>query len=725
MKPLFFIRITMFLCVLFWCAACADSDDPAVGGGVGSGTGDAVDPAADSRGLGRAGLGSCFAGARTRPGTGNIRLGRVFESVNFSFLVFALQQPNSDDSWYFVQQGGKVTRVVTSNGSPSPFVDLTDRVDASGSEMGLLGMAFHPKFSSNGFVYLSYTATTNEDGRHSRISRFISPDQGVSLDPASEVILLTVPQFAANHNGGFIGFGPDGFLYAAFGDGGGGGDPNGHGQDLDTLLGTVVRIDVDGGAPYAVPGDNPFVGVDGADEIFAYGLRNPWRMSFDRLTGDLWLADVGQGDREEINRIVKGGNYGWNVTEGDLCHDPPTDCDRTGLSGPVLDYPRADGKSVTGGYVYRGDDVPSLHGKYIFGDFVDKHIWSFQPGDDDKVLLMDVPHNISSFAEGNDGELYVLGYEPGQFFRFEAETGGTVEVLPESNLTDTGCVDAGGILGVGVVPYSLVAPFWSDGAQKNRGFSIPPDATITVDDAGDLHFPNGTVLVKNFRRATRLVETRIFQRHTDGVWAGYSYEWNDEQTEATLRIGGGIRDTHDGQWYYPSRSECFQCHTDAAGHSLGLELGQLVVPQDYGEGELEQVPSLVAAGYLEVPEMTGSALVDPFGGASLESRARSYLHTNCSSCHRPGAPGRGSMDLRFTTSSAGMGVCAVEPETGDLGVANAQLLAPGQPDRSMLLVRMDRRDENGMPQVGSLQVDQAGVNLVREWITSLESCESQ
>jgi glucose/arabinose dehydrogenase len=293
--------------------------------------------------------------------------------------------------------------------------------------MGLLGMAFHPDFANNGEVFLSYT----QAGPISYVSRFVSQDGGQTLDPASEQPLLVVPQDFSNHNGGNLAFGADGYLYYGFGDGGSGNDPNNRAQDNSNLLGTMIRIDVDGGVPYAIPADNPFVGnplcsqgfgATMCPEIFAFGLRNPWRWSFDSHNGDLWVGDVGQSDWEEVDIVVSGGNYGWRLREGAHCNpnrnDP--DCTNTDLIDPVAEYNHSVGRSVTGGYVYRGNAVADLFGSYVYADFGSGRIFraflNGQGGYDSEELL-DTNFSISSFAQDDDGELYFLNYGAGSIYR--------------------------------------------------------------------------------------------------------------------------------------------------------------------------------------------------------------------------------------------------------------------------------------------------------------------
>lgn len=670
-----------------------------------------------------------------------------FTSLSFTSPLALLQAPGDNARWFVIQQGGIVRQFSgTSPASASTFIDITSRV-RSGGEMGLLGMAFHPNFPTDNRVFLSYT-TGNP--LVSRISVFTSNDGGATLDAASESILMTIDQPQTNHNGGHIAFGPDGYLYMGFGDGGSGGDPHGdrgNGQRLTILLGKLLRVDIDGAAPYTIPPSNPFAGnavcpaagrASGeCPEIYAYGFRNPWRWNFDRDNGDLWLADVGQGEWEEVNQVSIGGNYGWRCREG--AHDFNTSgtpgCSASTLIDPVTEYNHALGNSITGGYVYRGSQNTSLAGRYLFGDFGSGRIWAWlaenaaQPREPTQLLESGL--NIASFGQGNDGELYVVNYG-GTLHRINFEASAGVGTAPRS-LSDTGCVSASDPKqpASGLIPYAINAPFWSDGADKERWMALPDGQNISVQTDGDWNFPSGTVLVKNFRIASRLIETRLFMRHPDGVWGGFSYEWNAEQTEATLLEGGAVRDVGGGlSWIFPSEGQCLECHTQAAGRALGLETAQLNRSYTYPQTNrmANELATLNHIGMLTpaIPDAaTQPALPDPSNtSASLSDRARAYLHTNCSQCHRPGGPTSSNMDLRYTTTLIGTSACNASPQSGDLGLgADARLIAPGSSSNSLLVYRMNRRDSSGMPPLASSTVDTAGVSLIAQWIDSLTACQ--
>lgn len=346
----------------------------------------------------------------------------AFPGISFNRPLDLQHAGDGSGRLFIVEQGGRIYMIDNYSAEDIRlFLDISGRVDDSGNEMGLLGLAFHPEFKNNGSFFVNYTNRNN-----TVISRFtVNSDNPDSADPAGEEVILTFLQPYSNHNGGQLAFGPeDGYLYIASGDGGSGGDPQGNAQNRETLLGKILRIDVDNRDPglnYAIPSDNPFTGnTEGyREEIYAYGLRNPWRFSFDPLTERLWAADVGQDRIEEINLIKKGGNYGWNIMEGSLCFNPSSGCDSTDLELPVYEYDHSLGRSITGGFIYRGEDIPVLEGAYIYGDFVSGLIWGlwYEEGEGSSNFTMtETGLNISSFGIDEDYELYLTAFD-GKIYR--------------------------------------------------------------------------------------------------------------------------------------------------------------------------------------------------------------------------------------------------------------------------------------------------------------------
>jgi uncharacterized repeat protein (TIGR03806 family) len=700
---------------------------------------------------------TCLAPTLSSGAGGTISLTPVFASLAFSEPLAMLQAPGDSSRWFVLQKTGRV-RVFQNTPSVSAFdpdfINLPAAFAAfnAGGEGGLLGMAFHPNYATNRYVYLSWTENGPSQAWPivSIVARFTRNASTQTLDPQTYQEILRVNQPYTNHKGGQLSFGGDGYLYFGLGDGGSGGDPQGHAQDTTDVLGDMLRIDVDGAAPYTIPATNPFFTTPGAKcamdhtgasncpEIYAFGLRNPWRWSFDRANGsDLWAGDVGQGTREEIDRIQRGGNYGWNCREGNIAYSgAPASCSgATGLINPVHDYGRTLGASVTGGYVYRGSALPALVGRYVFGDFVTGRIWRLNPngsGGFTSEDLLDTGYSISSFGEANDGELYVVDYSGGDLYRIDDGGGGQPSQPPvATQLSATGCVTQQNpaLPASGLIPYTIAAPFWSDGAVKERWLALPNSTTIQVQADGDFVFPPGTVLMKHFRLGATLAETRLFMRHPDGTWAGYSYEWNQQQTDATLIQGGKTAMVAGQNWIFPSGNDCLTCHTASAGFALGLETAQLNRDFLYTTTgrTANQLLTLDAIGMFASPlgnPSTHPQLADPADtAATLSARARAYLHTNCAHCHRTGGPTPSSMDWRHSTTLQNTLACNVVPQAGDLGLgANARIIATGSPSLSVLAERINRRDANGMPPLASNVVDQAGVTLARDWITSLTSC---
>ncbi|MDH5324842.1 MAG: PQQ-dependent sugar dehydrogenase [Gammaproteobacteria bacterium] len=734
----------------------------------------------------RPGNTACIAPDNAPPTGGSVELSHAFPNLpalGSGETPIAMKQPPNDATiWFLVTQQGSVFTFANDPNTSTLTEALkipNTRLDYVGnSELGLLGIAIHPDFANNNYIYLSFTSEAA--GRQSTISRWnYNPATGL-IDPNSEYTILEVAQPVDNHNGGNIAFSPsDGYLYIGFGDGGASGDQYLNGQDTTSLLGAVLRIDVDNssnGARYAIPPDNPFSGppscrgTNGScpddpklsdasppgqcrdlqdntincPEIFAYGLRNPWRWSFDRSNGDLWLGDVGQGSFEEINFIESGGNYGWNHMEGPRCFisgPNTTPCTPpVGMSLPVYSYGRSDGRSVVGGYVYRGNDLAWLQGVYIFTDYYSGYslralTLNTNGQYDYSELIPNKGGFTPSFAEDNTGELYLLqtGAAGTNVLKLVSASGAATPSIP-THLSETGCVNPANPLepATGLIPFEPIAPLWSDGAEKHRYFAIPDGTTISIDPVdGDFVFPSGTVLVKNFYLNKRIFETRLLMLHQTG-WGGYSYEWqydtSGNPTDAVLLANAKDKLFEGVNWHYPSRAECFQCHTEAANFSIGPEASQLNHTTAFRSTFItaNQLETYNSIGLFTNPidstvqSMHFFSLND--SGATLEQRSRSYLHTNCSTCHRPNGGGRGPMDLRFQTPFNLTYTCGHAPSFGDLSIQNPEIIKRGVPGESVLLVRMNSTDGNRMPKLGTGLVDTEATTLLSEWISSISVC---
>lgn len=682
--------------------------------------------------------------APARPGSAgdvSLALEREFGNRAFPNPVGLFAIPGRPGDWILVLQGaahrpdevGEIWRLTEVPGGPpivNIFLDLGEQNVAIGNEAGVLGLAIHPDFGANPYVYLSYTMPdpTHLGPFTSVVERYTSNDQGLTADLGSRVEILRLEQPAIHHQAGGIAFGPDGYLYLSLGDGGIQGQAQATSQDTDSWFGSMLRLDVDSAQPYAIPPTNPFATGGGAPEIFAWGLRNPWRWSFDSVTGDLWVGDVGFDLREEVDLVTNGGNYGWPIFEGDICWIPAS-CNDPMLIPPLVTHrhadlvPPGDGRAVIGGYVYRGTEFPELAGHYIYGDVLG-NIWNLAPGSTTPTLQLSGVGPIRSMGQGPDGEIYAIHTWIDKIV-LDTSSGGAV--LP-ATLSETGCFDPANPKQPlpGLIPYTVNVPLWSDGAEKDRWMALPDGQTISLDASGDFDFPNETVLIKNFRVAGQLVETRFFVRHEDGGWAGYSYEWNEAETEAFLLDDGKTRDL-DGQiWTYPSRLQCFSCHTSVAGDALGPTIAQLnrysLFPQTGRDAQ--QLRTFESIGLFTDPLPNRTELLEILPGpdqlwASTHELSRAYLDANCSNCHQPGGATQAEMDLRWTTPFQDADICLTDPVLGDLGIPGAKLLNPGDPNSSIIWERMNTLGADRMPPLATSLVDSTATDLVANWVNHL------
>jgi putative heme-binding domain-containing protein len=711
------------------------------------------------------------------------RIVRSFPRLSFKNPLLMQNLPGSQ-RLFVGEQAGKIYSFPNDQtvSKADLLVDLAAALhswDQRGKVKGfdsVYGLAFHPQFAQNRYCYICYVLASKSgeqlaDG--SRVSRFrVSDTDPPRVDPASEKILLTF--LAGGHNGGCLQFGKDGYLYISTGDGA---DPNppdrfNTGQDVSDLLSSILRIDVDHedkGKAYAIPKDNPFVGLAGArPEIWAYGLRNPWRMSFDRVTGDLWVGDVGWELWEMVYRVRRGGNYGWSVMEGRQPVRPDSKRGPTPILPPTLDFPHTEAASITGGYVYRGQRLADLRGAYICGDWMTCKVWGTRFDDQDHILshreLAQGTERIVAFGEDNDGELYFLKYDDaGSVHQLAAN-----QVVTDSNarfptrLSETGLFTSTKRHepAPGVVAFSINAEQWADHATAERFVALPNHSSIKAYDApvsvGDnffrrpIFFPADGVLAKTLSiemergnpKSRRRLETQIL--HFEGMDChGYTYRWNQEQSDAELVPAGGgeellaIKDPQapGGQrkqtWRFHSRAECMQCHNPWTGYALGFNLPQLNKQDDYDTVRADQLETLKHIGILtplhQIQEKDRPGwknpiprLVEPFEpGATLEERARAYLHANCSHCHQLGAGGTADIELRFDVPLNQAKIIGVRPVQGGFDIPGAQIVAAGNPYRSALFYRMSKLGRGRMPHLGSEIVDERGLGLLRAWIEQI------
>lgn len=667
------------------------------------------------------------------------------------------------------------------------ILSFDNRPDAEQADLFLdlgkviYGFAFHPKFAVNGFVFVCYVQdAAKEEPTGTQVARFTAKkdDSGIPrCDRDSELTILQWP--SGGHNGGCLRFGPDGMLYIATGDSSGIADQLLTGQSLADLSGAILRIDIDqsgDGKNYRIPADNPFVSTPGArGENWAYGLRQPWKMHFDRPSGELWTGNVGQDLWEQIVLVERGGNYGWSVMEGSHPFRPERPRGPTTLLPPVVEHDHAEFRSITGGVVYRGSRLPELQGAYIYGDYDTGKIWMLRYDKSKRQLtgwreLMDSNVRIVGFAEDAAGEFYLIDHMGGGLHRLVPNRATTTGTAFPTKLSETGLFadTARHELAPGVLTYSVNAAQWCDGAVKERYFALLADSRIEFETVtypqpapGSLpswRFPDGTVIAETISldlepgdpAGRKRLETRLLhfeqlagtEEVGDQFWRGYSYVWNDEQTDATLvesaganrllRIAdkaapGGYRQQ---TWRIPSRAECTVCHNMAARYVLGLTTNQVNRDHRYETAVDNQLRAFDHAGLftksLPKPPTEMVRLVDyTDSSADLDQRARSYLHANCSHCHRKWGGGNTEFQLLASLPLSELGIAGTKPAHGGFFIADAEILAASDPFRSVLLYRTAKLGPGRMPRLGSEVVDDAGVQLLHDWIAKLPVAESK
>ena len=612
-------------------------------------------------------------------------------------------------------------------------------------------ITFHPHFAENRFAYVWLNLDfkgkkSRPDG--SRIVRFrVTEENPPRFDLKSGTVMFTWTY--GGHNGGNIRFGADGMLYLGTGDGGFAHPPDelASGQDITSVLSKVLRIDVDHPNPpkaYSIPKDNPFVATPGArGEVWAYGIRNPWRLSFDAKTGELWVGDVGWELWESIIRVVRGGNYGWSITEASKQDVyPARPRGPTPILPPTVAISHEESCSVTGGEVYYGQRLSELTGAYLYGDWQFGTFWSLRYGSAPVEICRSTIMPVG-FGVDPKGEPLICDYSAGGLWRFAPNPAATNPVPFPTKLSETGLFTdvRQQTPAPGVEPYAINAARWADHATSERWIGIPDagNTTVAAKDLGILNrgrwvYPAGTVLAKTYSiemeqgnpQSRRALETQLL--HYDGAgWAAYSYRWNDAQTDAELvpvhgaeqalqikdaAAPGGVRQQ---TWRYFGRIECLRCHNVQLNTVAGFNALQLTRPVPVAEGG--QLDRLVALGIAPVEE---PRFTDPFGKiGSLEIRARSYLSANCSTCHRTHGGGSVPSVMDIETPLAGAKLLNAKPIQGDLGLSEGLVIAPARPTHSVLLYRMATAGRSHMPYLGGRLVDDRGVLLIRDWIASM------
>jgi glucose/arabinose dehydrogenase len=737
------------------------------------------------------------------------RTKRVFERLTFRYPVYLTSDP-AYPGLFVVEQYGKIVYFKPDAKRTDLFCEIKDHETYS--------FTFHPKHRTNRFVYVFANGPRSARRKSNRIYRFTVKGDPPRCEPASRKLII---EWVSNgHNGGDLLFGPDGRLYVSSGDGTSDSDGDVTGQDLRDLCSGVLRIDVDrpeAGKGYSVPKDNPFVRLkDARPELYAFGLRNPWRMSVDRTTGNVWIGDVGQDLWEMIHLLKRGANYGWSVFEGSHPFQPRRKLGPGPVVKPVVEHPHSESRSITGGHVYRGKRLKGLRGVYVYGDYSTGKVWGFRY-ESGKVTwrkeLASTRLQIVGFGTDAAGELYLVDHG-GQVHQLEPAPAPVGPSKFPRKLSESGLFArvAGHRTLPALIPYSVNSPLWSDGAHKERFLAIPGTGQVDYTEQSAWRFPEGTVLVKTFAldlqagnpATRRRIETR-FLTLQQGEWYGYSYAWKDDQTDAELVPAGGqdrvftIKDrkspggSRRQTWRYPSRVECMVCHTRAAAWVLGLNTAQMNRPHDYGGGVvMNQLSALEKLGVFRVPladhfhaleqsaQVPGHVLraalrlpmpkdwrkryVDPLqkrvlarrdrwrqrllndlgrkgrhttrlprdpedlprladpadGKADLSARARSYLQSNCTHCHVEAGGGNSAIDLHVNTPLKRMRLVGVRPLHDKFGLRDALLVAPGAPERSVLLHRVSKTGAGRMPPVASSVVDEEGVKVLRAWIKGLK-----
>lgn len=675
---------------------------------------------------------------------------QVYAAVPFDGALDMVPVPG-EKQWVIVESSGKIWSLPMDLAATKAEIALDLKALHSAVDHAY-GVVFHPRFKDNKQVFITYTNGDKKDDG-SRLSRFVvAQTSPLLIDPKSEEILITWR--SGGHNGAALAFGSDGMLYVTTGDSEvpAPPDPLKTGQDIRDLLSSVLRLDVDHkdeGKNYSIPKDNPFLSTAGArGEIWCYGLRNPWKLSLDKPTGNLWCGDVGWELWENVYLIKRGENYGWCATEGNNVLFPELK-GPTPITPPIATHSHSEAASITGGFVYHGKAFPELEGAYVYGDYETGKIWALWHADGKVTRQQEIattPLKIVTFGQDHDGELFFIHWnkqgtihrlvrnpaasQPSSFPRKLSETGLFANTVRQSPAE-------------GVLPFAVRAPMWADGAEAVRYVALPQgqvETKLWTTNKGKIDskvtWPKDTVLAKTLTMPLRQgapesaikVETQVL--HFDGyAWNAYSYRWNDQGTDAELVPAGGDErvlelqgsqfpeGTHRYKYRFHSRAECLRCHTSWSGYALGFQPPQIV----------DGAP-LVAAGVIteDYLKRSSARLVDPYQPKeNLDQRARSWLHANCAHCHRENGGGAVPMVLNAELDLMETRAVREKPTRGDFGIAQAGLLSPEAPWQSVVIHRAATLGANRMPAVGAQMVDVRGVLLLERWLMSLNSSKDE
>ncbi len=637
----------------------------------------------------------------------------------------------SEDALFITERFGKIWRLPSDFDARPDVAELVVDMNVHIPNLNrLIGLAFHPDYAKNRRIFLYYALNTLQPGFGLKLSEFAMGEEGAVVS-GSEKTLLDFS--ASGHTGGDIQFGPDGFLYVPIGDlvPPSPPDPHRSGQDLGQIASKILRIDIDGedpGLPYRIPQDNPFVGLEGArPEIWAYGFRNPWKICFHPETGDLWVGDVGWELWEMIYRVEKGGNYGWSVNEGPMPTNPYQETGPTPISPPTATYDHSQGASVTGGYFSTSDRLPDLQGSYVYGDYVTGKVWALDWDGErvvDNRVIADTRQAIVTFGQDRSGDIAFLELDRDVALqRFVVNPPSeSSEPFPEL-LSETGLFSGLGeeSSNPGVYEFAINAPMWQDGRESRYWVAMPGETGIesqVQDRRGSPHInyiqPDGMVLAKTIYDGGFRIETQIL--HFDGYWKGYSYRWNEAQTDARLVSKEGLDTEIFGEPYrFPSRDECIRCHGSNFNRPLAFFPGQM-----NRDDQLLRFKNLGIVDDTFVEMADFQPLVNPKDTSEpIESRARSWLHSNCSHCHKVSGGSGLTAQMNIAVPSDELELIGHAPNRGYLGLEGAPQIDPGNPYGSILYYRVATQGAGRMPMIGSQILDTDGIRIVHDWIRSL------